>query len=40
MSGKPRIVIVGAGISGLTAAYRLAEDCDITVLEAGDRAAA
>jgi len=37
----PRIVIVGAGISGLSLAYRLQErspDLDITILEAGARA--
>lgn len=38
MSHRPRIVVVGAGISGLTAAYRLAGACDVTVLEAGERA--
>ena len=36
MSVRPRIAIVGAGISGLTAAYRL-RDHDVTVFEAGDR---
>ncbi len=40
MSRPPRIVIVGAGISGLSVAYRLQErmpDADITVLEQADR---
>ena len=31
-----KIAIVGAGISGLTAAYLLCEDHDVTVFEAGD----
>lgn len=40
--GRPRarVVVVGAGISGLTAAYRLAADhpeIDVTVVEEGDR---
>ncbi|KAJ6814613.1 putative polyamine oxidase 5 [Iris pallida] len=38
---RPRIVIVGAGIAGLTAAHRLrtaaGDLLDVTVLEAGDR---
>lgn len=37
MSRRPRIVVVGAGISGLTAAYRLQASCDVTVLESSDR---
>ena len=40
MSSPPRIVIVGAGISGLSVAYRLQErlpTADITVLEQADR---
>jgi protoporphyrinogen/coproporphyrinogen III oxidase len=33
-----RIVVVGAGITGLTAAYTLTkDDCDVTVLEASER---
>ncbi len=38
MSSPPRVVVVGAGISGLTAAYRLQSSCEVTVLESGDRA--
>ncbi|MED5238043.1 MAG: FAD-dependent oxidoreductase [Pseudomonadota bacterium] len=34
--GKQRIAIVGAGISGLTAAWYLAQDNDVEVFEAGD----
>jgi len=37
----PRVVVVGAGVSGLSAAYRLRErrpDIDVVVLEASDRA--
>ncbi len=37
MSRRPRIAVVGAGISGLTAAYRLRHSCDVTVFEASDR---
>jgi len=32
-----RIAIIGAGISGLTAAYLLAADADLTIFEAADR---
>ena len=34
---KPRVAVVGAGISGLTAAYRLQEDAEVSVFEASDR---
>ena len=40
MTASPRIVIVGAGISGLSVAYRLQQrlpDADITILEQADR---
>ncbi|MGB1464746.1 MAG: FAD-dependent oxidoreductase, partial [Alcanivorax nanhaiticus] len=33
---KQRIAIVGAGISGLTAAWYLSEQNDVEVFEAGD----
>ncbi|MET0377359.1 MAG: FAD-dependent oxidoreductase [Spongiibacteraceae bacterium] len=33
---RPRIAVVGTGIAGLAAAYRLAPTCDITVFEASD----
>ena len=37
MSGnRKRIAVVGSGISGLIAAYRLRNSCDINVYEAGD----
>lgn len=35
-SAPPRVAIVGAGISGLTAAYELHDTFDITVFEAND----
>jgi len=33
---KPRVAIVGSGIAGLTAAYRLQSDVDVTVFEQND----
>ena len=33
---KPRVAIIGSGISGLTAAYRLHNDVEITVFEQND----
>ncbi len=33
-----RVVVIGAGVSGLSAARALADGCDVTVLEASDRA--
>ena len=33
---RPRVAIIGSGISGLTAAYRLHKDVDITVFEQND----
>ena len=33
---RKRIAVVGSGISGLVAAYRLRESCDVSVYEAGD----
>jgi predicted NAD/FAD-binding protein len=33
---KPRLAVIGAGVSGLVAAYRLRDRFDLTVLEAGD----
>ena len=33
---KPRVAIVGSGIAGLTAAYRLQNDVDVTVFEKND----
>ncbi|MGE0145309.1 MAG: NAD(P)/FAD-dependent oxidoreductase [Planctomycetota bacterium] len=36
MSSKPRVVIVGAGIGGLSAAWHLAPHADVTVIEQGE----
>jgi predicted NAD/FAD-binding protein len=33
---KPRVAIIGSGISGLTAAYRLQNDVEVTVFEQND----
>ncbi|NCV52973.1 MAG: FAD-dependent oxidoreductase, partial [Gammaproteobacteria bacterium] len=33
---KPRVAIIGSGISGLTAAYRLHNDVEVTVFEQND----
>ena len=33
---RPRVAIVGSGISGLTAAYRLQPHADVTVFEQND----
>ncbi|MFF5225123.1 NAD(P)/FAD-dependent oxidoreductase [Dactylosporangium sp. NPDC000521] len=37
MSGRRRIAVVGAGVSGLTAAYLLQRVADVTLYEADDR---
>jgi predicted NAD/FAD-binding protein len=37
MSSRPRIAVIGSGIAGLGAAYRLAPHCDVTVYEAEAR---
>lgn len=35
---RPRVIVVGAGVAGLTAGFRLQQQgCDVTVLEAEDR---
>ena len=34
---KPKVVIIGAGISGLSCAVNLLHRCDVTILEARDR---
>ena len=36
--GRPKVMVVGAGVAGLTAAFRLQQrGCDVTVLESEDR---
>jgi oxygen-dependent protoporphyrinogen oxidase len=37
MTTRPRVAVVGGGISGLAAALDLVEHCDVTVFEASDR---
>ena len=34
---KTKVVIIGAGISGLSCAEKLSVQCDVTILEARDR---
>jgi len=34
---KPKVVVIGAGISGLSCAVNLIDRCDVTILEARDR---
>jgi uncharacterized protein len=34
--GKPKVAVVGTGVSALVAAYRLQESCDLTVFEKND----
>jgi uncharacterized protein len=35
--GRPRLAVIGAGVSGLVAAYRLRDRFDLAVFEAGER---
>ncbi len=37
IGGRPRVAVIGAGIAGLGAAYRLHPSCDVTVFEADAR---
>lgn len=37
MTGRPRVVVVGGGITGLAAAWELRDAADVTVLEASGR---
>lgn len=32
-AGRPRVVVIGAGIAGAAAAYRLAADCEVVLVE-------
>ena len=37
MTGRPRVAVIGGGIAGLTAAWRLTGHADVVLLEASDR---
>ena len=34
---RPRVIVIGGGITGLAAALRLADSADVTLLEATDQ---
>jgi protoporphyrinogen oxidase len=37
VTGRPRVAVIGGGIAGLTAAWRLSSHADVVLLEASDR---